>query len=123
MSPKPAISSAARTRLTSCACRIGSTSAREAADLVDEHVVRHRPAIEADLHHVGAGMLGLGDDALGHFLRRAVGQVLGLALELLLREVAEILAQQRRRALVLRPHVIGRMLADIARPSAAPRSR
>ena len=77
--------------------------------------MRHRPAIEADLHHVGAGMLSLSDDALGDLPGGAVGQALGLLLERLLGQAAEILTQQGRGALVLRPHIVGRMLADIAR--------
>jgi len=60
-------------------------------------------------------MLGLGDDALGDLLGGAVGQVRGLLLERRVGQAAEILAQQRRGALVLRPYIVGRMLADIAR--------
>ena len=87
---------------------------REAADLVHEHVVGHGAAIEADLHHVGAGGVGLGDDALGHLVGRAPGHALGHALDIGHGHVAEVLAQQRRGALVLRPHVVGRGLADVA---------
>ena len=53
----------------------------EAADLLHEHLVGHGAAIEADLHHVGAGAFGRGNDALGHLFRRSPWQLLGLSFD------------------------------------------
>src|ERR1700730_16382338 len=45
--------------------------AAEAADLLEEQFLRQHAAIEADLNHVGAGLIGDLDDLVGHFLGRA----------------------------------------------------
>jgi len=64
----------------------------KAADLLHEHLVRQYPAVEADLHGVGARTLGCVDDAPGHLIRGTPWHVLGLALDIGHRQPAKILA-------------------------------
>src|SRR5438132_14185274 len=50
----------------------------ETTNLMHEHLVRHRPAIQADRYLVGAGMIGGADDAFCDLVWRAPGHVLSL---------------------------------------------
>lgn len=50
----------------------------EATNLLDEHLLRHRPAIETDLYHIGTGTIGGSDDPLRDFLRCAPRQMFSL---------------------------------------------
>src|SRR5438270_366333 len=66
--------------------------AREATDLVHEHLVWHRPTIETDRHLIRSGMIGSADDTFGDLVRPAPRQLLGVLADAVHREAAVPLA-------------------------------
>src|SRR6516162_11324921 len=76
--------------------------------------MRQHPAIEADLHCVGARTVARFDDPPGYLIRRAPWHLLGLPLDIGHRQTAKILARELRGAQILGADIIGRRRTRIA---------